>query len=188
MPVEETEKGTHILSSRDLCCLPFLQDLTQAGVASLKIEGRMKTPYYVATVVGAYRRKIDGTADDQILERELAAVSHRPYCSGFYFGQLAAYKPDATLPYISECSFAGTVIGTEPGQMLIEQRGKFSVGDRLEIVSPDSLGLGFTVEQITDEKGQELISAPHAMQKVWVNCPVSVSAGDLVRKRLNEKE
>jgi putative protease len=183
-PIEETEHGTNIISSRDLNCLPILDELTQAGVASFKIEGRMKTPFYVATVVGAYRRKIDGTATDEQLLKELEAVSHRPYCTGFYEEYLFRYTPDLQLPYVSECSFAGTVLDYQNGKLFMEQRGKFSVGDTLEIVSPNSLGLSFTVTHIEDEAGNSMETAPHAMQKVWVECPHAVEAGDLIRKRL----
>ncbi len=184
-PVEETENGTNIISSRDLNCLPILDRLMEAGVASFKIEGRMKTPFYVATVVGAYRRKIDGTATDEQLMRELNAISHRPYCTGFYQEYLFKYDPDLQLPYVTECSFAGTVLEAQDGRFFMEQRGKFEVGDTLEVVSPHSLGLSFTVTHIEDEEGNAMESAPHAMQKVWVDCPVAVQAGDLIRKRLN---
>ena len=183
-PLEETENGTNIISSRDLNCLGILDKLQAAGVASYKIEGRMKTPFYVATVVGAYRRKIDGTATDEELMRELNAISHRPYCTGFYEEYLFKYTPDLQLPYVTECSFAGTVLKAEDGRFFMEQRGKFEVGDTLEVVSPNSLGLSFTVTHIEDEEGNEMESAPHAMQKVWVDCPHNLQAGDLIRKRL----
>ncbi len=186
--VEETERGTNILSSRDLNCLDFLDQLTDAGIASFKIEGRMKTPYYVATVVNAYRRRIDGTAPVDALQRELNAVSHRPYCDGFYFGGLERYKPDPELPYIRECVFVGTVVETRPGRILVEQRGKFSVGDRLEVVSPHAVGLAFCAEHITDCDGQPMESAPHAMQRVWVDCPHALQVGDLIRSRVYEEE
>lgn len=183
-PLEETENGTNIISSRDLNCLGILDKLQAAGVASYKIEGRMKTPFYVATVVGAYRRKIDGTATDEQLMRELNAISHRPYATGFYEEYLFKYNPDLQLPYVSECSFAGTVLQAQNGRFFMEQRGKFEVGDTLEVVSPNSLGLSFTVTHIEDEEGNAMESAPHAMQKVWVDCPYRLEAGDLIRKRL----
>lgn len=187
-PIEEHENGTNILSSRDLCCLSLVDDLKKAGVVSFKIEGRMKTPYYVATVVRAYRNKIDGTAPDELLLQELEAVSHRPYSTGFYLGDMFRYKPDEQLPYVTTCSFAGTVLAKEEGRVLIEQRSKFSVGDTLEIVSPRFFGGSFVVESITDEEGTPQESANHAMQKVWVNCDEPLEVGDLVRTRLHEKE
>jgi putative protease len=154
-PVEEHENGTNILSSRDLCCLSLIDDLKRAGVASFKIEGRMKTPYYVATVVRAYRNKIDGTMPDDILMEELEAVSHRPYSTGFYEGDMFRYKPDDHLPYVTTCSFAGTVLKVEEGRVLIQQRSKFSLGDKLEVVSPKVFGYAFRVESITDEEGND---------------------------------
>ncbi|MBR3843871.1 MAG: U32 family peptidase [Clostridia bacterium] len=187
-PVEEHENGTNILSSRDLCCLSLIDELKEAGVASFKIEGRMKTPYYVATVVRAYRNKIDGTAPDEELLKELEAVSHRPYSTGFYKGAMFRYKPDDHLPYVTTCSFAGTVLKKEEGRVLIEQRSKFSVGDTLEGVSPKQFGISFVVESITDQEGNPQESANHAMQKVWVNCNEPLEPGDLVRTRLHEKE
>lgn len=187
-PVEETENATNILSSRDLNCLGILDRLRDAGVASFKIEGRMKTPYYVATVVGAYRRKIDGTADDASLQKELEAVSHRPYCTGFYEEYLFRYQPDVQLPYVTTCSFAGTVLDCQKGKLLLEQRGKFAVGDTLEVVSPHSLGRAFTAAHIEDEEGTPMDTAPHAMQRVWVDCPYEVQPGDLIRKRLHEEK
>ena len=187
-PVEEHENGTNILSSRDLCCLSLIDDLKRAGVASFKIEGRMKTPYYVATVVRAYRNKIDGTMPDDILMEELEAVSHRPYSTGFYEGDMFRYKPDDHLPYVTTCSFAGTVLEVEEGRVLIQQRSKFSLGDKLEVVSPKVFGYAFRVESITDEEGNPQDSANHAMQKVWVNCHLPVEVGDLVRTRAYEKE
>ena len=187
-PVEEHENGVNILSSRDLNCLTLIDDLKAAGVASFKIEGRMKTPYYVATVVRAYRNKIDGTMPDSVLLDELEAVSHRPYSTGFYLGEMFRYKPDDKLPYVTTCSFAGTVLQAEEGRVLIEQRSKFSVGDTLEVVSPKVFGLSFVVESIADEEGNPQNSANHAMQKVWVKCPLPLQVGDLVRTRLHEKE
>ncbi len=187
-PVEEHENGTNILSSRDLCCLTLIHQLADAGVASFKIEGRMKTPLYVATVVNAYRHKIDGTCPDETLLRELDSVSHRPYCTGFYQGELHRYKPDEQLPYITKCSFAGTVLQRMENRILVEQRSKFSPGDVLEVITPRGFGMKFMVETITDEEGNEQESANHAMQRVWVNCPLALQPGDLIRKRLYEEE
>lgn len=187
-PVEEHENGTNILSSRDLCCLTLIHQLADAGVVSFKIEGRMKTPLYVATVVNAYRHKIDGTCPDETLLRELDSVSHRPYCTGFYQGELHRYKPDEQLPYITKCSFAGTVLQRMENRILVEQRSKFSPGDVLEVITPRGFGMKFMVETITDEEGNEQESANHAMQRVWVNCPLALQPGDLIRKRLYEEE
>ena len=182
-PVEETEHGTNILSSRDLNCLSFIDQIAQAGVCSFKIEGRMKSPYYVATVVNAYRRKLDGYADQAALERELECMSHRPYSSGFYFGEMNRYKPDEQLPYTRECTFAGVVKAYDGGIATVEQRGKFSIGDHMEILSPRSIGLSFVVEKITSSSGEETTSACHAQEIVQIPCPYAVQPGDIFRVR-----
>ena len=115
-PVEEDDRGTTILSSHDLNCLDFLDQIAAAGVTSFKIEGRMKSPYYVATVTNAYRQRLDGLANGPasseflaLLQRELDAVSHRTYASGFYFGQMRRHAPDDGV-YRQDCVFAGVVM------------------------------------------------------------------------------
>ncbi len=184
--VEETAEGTQLLSSRDLCTLPFLPHLIGAGVGSLKIEGRMKSPYYVATVVGAYRRAIDGRADLPALMRELLSVSHRPYCSGFYLGELTRYRPDSQLPYTADCTFAGRVVAAAGHTLTVEVRGKFARGDRLELVSPNVLGQSFTVNELFDDTGRPVEAAPHAMRRVTLSCPLAAEAGDYLRRRASD--
>lgn len=179
--IEETEGGTNILSSRDMNCMDIIDDMIAAGITSFKIEGRMKTPYYVATVVSAYRKRLDGCTDLTVLNHELDCISHRPYCTGFYLGQLKKYRPDEQVPYISECTFAGTVKAYENGVLTVEQRGKFSVGDTLEIVSPDVFGKSFKVEEIINSEGKSVQSAPHAQETVKIPCPFKLSQGDILR-------
>lgn len=176
------ESGTTILSSRDLCCIDFLDEIAAAGVCSFKIEGRMKSPYYVATVVNAYRHAVDKTADIMLLKEELNAVSHRPYCSGFYFGELKKYSPDTDMAYEQSRVFVGVVTDYKNGRVTIKQRGKFEQGDTIEVVSPDSIGLSFTATGMCDEKGNMITSAPHAEQIVTMDCPFEVSPGDILRK------
>lgn len=179
--IEETEGGTNILSSRDMNCMDIIDDMIAAGITSFKIEGRMKTPYYVATVVSAYRKRLDGCTDLTVLNHELDCISHRPYCTGFYLGQLKKYRPDEQVPYISECTFAGTVKTCENGVLTVEQRGKFSVGDTLEIVSPDVFGKSFKVEEIINSEGKSVQSAPHAQETIKIPCPFKLSQGDILR-------
>lgn len=179
--IEETEGGTNILSSRDMNCMDIIDDMIAAGITSFKIEGRMKTPYYVATVVSAYRKRLDGCTDLTVLNHELDCISHRPYCTGFYLGQLKKYRPDEQVPYISKCTFAGVVKACENGILTVEQRGKFSVGDTLEIVSPDIFGKSFKVEEIINSAGLSVQSAPHAQETVKIPCPFKLSYGDILR-------
>ena len=179
--IEETQGGTNILSSRDMNCMDIIDDMIAAGITSFKIEGRMKTPYYVATVVSAYRKRLDGCTDLTVLNHELDCISHRPYCTGFYLGQLKKYRPDEQVPYISKCTFAGVVKACENGILTVEQRGKFSVADTLEIVSPDIFGKSFKVEEIINSAGLSVQSAPHAQETVKIPCPFKLSQGDILR-------
>ncbi len=182
-PVEEGEKGTTLLSSRDMKCIDFLDQLIDAGVTSFKIEGRMKSPYYVATVVNAYRHAIDGTAPIDVLSKELDAVSHRPYSSGFYFGELERYMPDDDMAYKQEKVFAAVVKNCENGVLTVEQRNHFREGDVLEIISPNSIGLFFTVENMYNSLGEKVDKAPHPQEIITINCPYQLSEGDILRKR-----
>lgn len=189
-PVEEDDRGTTILSSLDLNCLSFLNQIMDAGVTSFKIEGRMKTPYYVATVVNAYRRRIDaildGTASPEhtaLLERELNAASHRPYSSGFYFGELKHHAPDEGA-YLQDCTFVGIVRESLPGgRILFEVRNKICAGDRVEILSPDSLGLSFVAGNIRTVDGTPESAAARPSELYEMDCGQPVAPGDLLRIR-----
>ncbi len=182
-PVEEGEKGTTLLSSRDMKCIDFIDQLAEAGVSSFKIEGRMKSPYYVATVVNAYRHAIDKTADVSLLSQELDCVSHRPYSSGFYFGELERYMPDDDMAYKQDKVFAGVVKKCENGRLTLEQRNRFCVGDVLEIVSPKSIGLSFEVKNMVNSLGETVDCAPHPQEIITVDCPFELEEGDILRKR-----
>lgn len=182
-PIEESENGTTLLSSRDLKCISFLDKLTELGVCSFKIEGRMKSPYYVATVVNAYRHAIDKTAELSLLEAELDCVSHRPYSSGFYFGELKSYLPDDDMAYKQEKVFAGVVKGYDNGRVLLQQRNRFFVGDVLEVVSPNSIGLSFEVKNMVNSLGESVDNAPHPKELITIDCPFSLSEGDILRRR-----
>lgn len=182
-PVEEGEKGTTLLSSRDMKCIDFIDDLIDAGVTSFKIEGRMKSPYYVATVVNAYRHAIDKTAPVELLSKELDAVSHRPYSSGFYFGELERYMPDDDMAYKQDKVFAGVVKGCENGRLTVEQRNYFKEGDIFEVISPKSIGLSFEVKNLYNGDGEKVEKAPHPQETVVMDCPFSLEQGDILRKR-----
>ena len=186
IPVAEEEGATAVLSSADLKCISFLDRLTAAGVSSFKIEGRMKSPYYVATVVNAYRQFMDGRASLEACERELDCASHRPYTSGFYFGE-AKLSPNNDGLYRRTCDFIGAVLQkTGENEYLVEMRNRFAVGDTLEILSPNSMGLGFTVTAITGENGEQKNEAVLVQEKVTLPCPHPLHAGDLLRRRLEQ--
>ena len=192
-PVEEDDRGTTILSSLDLCCIDFLDRIAAAGVTSFKIEGRMKSPYYVATVVNAYRKRLDalkaGTADDMqlaLLRRELNAASHRPYSSGFYFGELKHHAPDEGA-YLQDCTFVGVVRERlSGGRILFECRNRIREGDRVEILSPDSLGLSFVAGNIRSESGLPEPAAARPSEIYSMDCGCPAAPGDLLRIRTAE--
>ena len=162
----------------------FLDELKNAGIDSFKIEGRMKTEYYVAHVVNAYRRAIDKTAPMELIERELEAVSHRPYNSGFYYGNLVHNHFNDGL-YHQDCTFAGVALeDAKDGKVLIEQRNFFKKGDQLELVTPLSLGTSFIVEAIETENGEQLETACHPQQILYIACgDTEVKCGDILRVR-----
>ncbi|MBE6032400.1 MAG: U32 family peptidase [Clostridiales bacterium] len=181
-PISEADGFSTILSSHDLCCISFLDKLEEAGVCSFKIEGRMKAPYYVATVVNAYRHMMDGTATLEQIEAELECASHRPYSSGFYFGEMKKnHFNDCT--YEQDCVFMATVLDWKDGRVTVEQRNHFKAGQILEVLSPNSLGEKVTAEDLRDEEGNELDAARHPQQIVTFACPLPLQAGDMLRAR-----
>ena len=192
-PVEEDDRGTTILSSLDLCCIGFLDRIAAAGVSSFKIEGRMKSPYYVATVVNAYRKRLDalkaGTADEAqlaLLRCELNAASHRPYSSGFYFGELKHHAPDEGA-YLQDCTFVGVVREKlSGGRILFECRNRIREGDRVEILSPNSLGLSFVAGNIRNESGLPEPAAARPSEIYSMDCGCPAAPGDLMRIRTAE--
>lgn len=189
-PVEEDDQGMTILSSLDMNCLSFLDQIMNAGVVSFKIEGRMKSPYYVATAVNAYRKRIDailsGTATPEhteMLQRELNAASHRPYSTGFYFGELKHHAPDEGA-YLQDCTFVGVVREALPnGRIRFEARNKINAGDRVEILSPDSLGLSFVAQNIADAEGNPEPAAARPSEIYEMDCGQPAAPGDLLRIR-----
>lgn len=190
-PVEEDAGGTTLLSSYDLNGLDFLDQIMAAGVTAFKLEGRMKSPYYVATVTGAYRRRIDGilegTATPEqvaLLQRELNAASHRAYASGFYFGEMKKHAPDGGA-YLSDCAFVGVVKERLPGGRLrVEVRNRIRAGETLEVLSPNALGLSFVAANITDGEGHPLDAATVPMTLVDMDGAEGVEAGDFLRVRV----
>lgn len=179
------ENGTSaILSSHDLCCIDFLDEIAEAGVISFKIEGRMKSPYYVATVTNAYRQRMNDTASLDALKYELECASHRPYSTGFYYGALK-YDHNNDGLYHQSCKFIGIVLGEDTdGRYLVEMRNRFSVGDRLEILSPNSSGKSFTVESIIDKNGNDRQTAHLPQEVLSVACNEKLCEGDILRIRL----
>ena len=192
-PVEEDENGTTVLSSFDMNCLDFIDQIAAAGVTSFKIEGRMKSPYYVATVTNAYRRRLDALCDGvdspellAKLRRELDAASHRAYASGFYFGEMKKHAPeDGT--YLQDCAFVGVVLARLPGgRVRVEQRNRVRAGDVIEVLSPRALGLSFVAANMADADGAPIDCAAVPMSRFDMDAPEGVGAGDLLRIRVKD--
>ena len=183
--VVEDSGSTAFFSSHDLNCISFLDRIAAAGVRSFKVEGRMKSPYYVATVANAYRRRMDGFSDTGALDEELDRASHRPYSSGFYFGH-EKYDPHNDGQYRSSGKFVAVVKQrTGEGEYLIEMRNRFAAGEELEILSPYSFGGTVTVESIADLDGNGKSEAILPCEQVVVRCGSGLHAGDMLRRRLD---
>ncbi len=188
--IQEDSRGTYILNSKDLCLIEHLWKLIDAGVTSFKIEGRMKTPYYVATVVNAYHRALALALRDKDkyvcppeLVAELTKTSHREYTTGFYFG--ADNKENtATSRTVQTHDFVAVVTGNNGDVVEIEQRNKFSSGDTLEVLSPsDCFNKQITITDITDNMGNPVQVANIVQQKLYFKCNLPLRAGDILRKK-----
>lgn len=186
LEVQEDEKGSYIFNSKDLNMIEHLQELKDAGVDSLKIEGRMKSTYYVATVTNAYRQAIDMLPQkpDEKLLAELFKASHRRYTTGFYFkDELKQYTEDS-MP-VQESEFVALVDSDCDGEnVVLEMRNKFSVGDELEILSPDKnlLNKKLKIESIKNSAGENVESAKVVQEKIIVPCKLNLKKGDILRR------
>ena len=179
-PIVEEGNASYILSSRDLNCIGLLNELIDAGVTSLKIEGRMKTEYYVAVVTNAYRRVLDSTMTVEDAQRELLTVSHRPYTTGFYHGELPQDHSNAGV-YTQTHRFAGTVLAYENGVATVMQRNRFVQGDALEVVSPVLTNAVLYANEITDEQGEPVEVANRVQQILRIKTDLPLAQGDLLR-------
>ena len=197
--MEEDERGTYLLNSRDLCMIEHLPALAEAGVSSLKIEGRMKTAYYVAAVTRVYRAALDLLKREPLSFRvdpewlkELEKVSHRPYTSGFYIPgnvESTEYPEDAS--YIRDYDFVGVVDNTDAGggMLVVSARNYFARGDQLEIIVPGySTSMSFRVEKIINCLDEQELEAAHNSYQVKVlaegNFPVTIREGSIIRRKI----
>ena len=177
--------GTHILNSHDMCMIEHLPELIEAGVSSFKIEGRMKSAYYTAVVTNAYRHALDaaihGEALDPIWVEETDKLSHRPYSTGFYFGQPGEYYGEES--YFTRTDVAAVVERCDDeGNAVLTQRNKFYRGDELELLPPQGRPLKFRVEHMTDAEGNEIEDTRRAMMEIHMRLPVPVPELTVVRK------
>lgn len=180
------DNGTFIMNSQDLNMIEHLQDLADAGVSSFKIEGRTKSAYYTAAVTNAYRHAIDAIAvRDEVPEvwiRETDMVSHRPYCTGFYLGKPGQVTEGPN--YFSGADVMAVVERCdEEGNAVLTQRNKFSRGDTLELLTPESEPVSFTAERLFNTYGEEIEDARHAMMEIHMRLPMAAPRLSIVRKR-----
>ena len=177
--------GTFILNSNDLCMIEHLGELADAGIDSFKIEGRMKSAYYTAVVTNAYRHAIDAIGKDIPIDPvwigETEKVSHRPYCTGFYYGDpgqhygSSSYSQTAdVVAVVEKCD--------ENGNAVLTQRNRFSAGDTLELMNPETKPVSFTAERITDLDGADIADTRHPMMQFRMKLPVSVPRYSIIRK------
>lgn len=193
-PIEEDGRGTYIMNSKDLCMIEHIPDLDKAGIASIKIEGRMKSIFYVATVIGAYRRALDSyyenpkdwKLDPEIL-KELSKASHREFTTGFYYGKTTSQDQNyETSAYVKDYTFTGLVkdYNESSGYAVVEQRNKMEIGDKIEFFGPDGKSFSQVLTSMKDlESGEDLMSAPHAKQMLLIKTEQPVSANYLLRRK-----
>lgn len=196
MPVVEDERGTYIFNSKDLCMIDHIPDLVSAGIYSLKIEGRIKTSYYVGTIIKAYREAIDDyLADPNLYEskkdyyiKKVQEASYRGFTTGFYYG-----KPNhneqiyGTSAYIKNYDFIGMVLDYDEkeGIATIEQRNKFIVGDKVEFVRSKGENFFIEITEMYDNNNLKISEAPHAQQIVKIKTPKPLAKFDMMRKEKN---
>lgn len=179
------DKGTHIMNSRDMCMIEHIPELIDAGVTSFKIEGRMKSAYYAAAVTNAYRHAIDyalkGEALPKVWIDELNKVSHRPYCTGFYYGDPGQHFAEAS--YFSDAYVCAVVENcADDGFAELTQRNRFCVGDMVELLTNEGEPISFAVTELWDENGEAITATPHAMMKFKMRLPVNCSALSILRR------
>ena len=192
MPVYENERGTYIFNSKDLCMIEHIPELVESGIDSFKIEGRMKTVLYVATVTRTYRMAIEDYKKDPQYYRsripfyksEIAKCTYRQYTTGFFFG-----KPDEDAQiydsntYIRGYTYLGMIEEERNGKYKIEQKNKFCVGEEIEIMKPDGTNLSSSVLSITDEEGNAMDCAPHARQILYIDLGRELEQYDILRRK-----
>ena len=198
MPVYENERGTYIFNSKDLCMIEHIPEMIEAGIDSFKIEGRMKTALYVATVARTYRKAIDDylespekyRANMEWYKAEIGKCTYREFTTGFYF-----HKPDATTQiydsntYVKNYTYIGTVETVfEDGSFQMEQKNKFTVGETIEIMKPDGRNLAVTVEEIRNEEGEQMENAPPPKQSLRVRRSETPKAYDILRRSEQNEE
>ena len=193
LPVYENERGTYIFNSKDLCMIEHIPDLIDAGIDSLKIEGRMKTALYVATVARTYRKALDDFAESPEKYQEnmpwyldqISNCTYRQFTTGFFYGkpteETQIYDSNT---YVKEYTYLG-IVGerNEQGWYKTEQRNKFSVGEMIEVMKPDGRNVEVTVKAIYDEDGNAMDSCPHPKQTLYIDLGMELDQYDILRRK-----
>jgi putative protease len=192
-PIEEDSRGTYIMNSKDLCMIRHIPELIKSGVISAKIEGRMKSSYYVATVIRTYRRAIDEYYKDpenysfnENWWAELLKASHREFTTGFFFHKSTGNAQNyLTSGYTRGYTFLGIVKGydEEKGLYKVEQRNKISIGDNIEVFGPSIEYDELSVDEMWNQDMEPIETAPHAQQIIYMNLPFHTKSGFMLRRK-----
>lgn len=192
LPVYENERGTYIFNSKDLCMIEHIPELIEAGIDSFKIEGRMKTALYVATVARTYRKAIDDYLEDpKLYEKnmpwyidQISNCTYRQFTTGFFFGkpthEAQIYDNNT---YIKEYTYLGIIGECKDGLYSIEQKNKFSVGEKIEVMKPNGDNIEVEVLRIVNEKGVDIDSAPHPKEMLWIDLGIELDRYDIIRRK-----
>lgn len=192
LPVYENERGTYIFNSKDLCMIEHIPELIEAGIDSFKIEGRMKTALYVATVARTYRKAIDDYLEDpKLYEKnmpwyidQISNCTYRQFTTGFFFGkpthEAQIYDNNT---YIKEYTYLGIIGECKDGLYSIEQKNKFSVGEKIEVMKPNGDNIEVEVLRIVNEKGVDVDSAPHPKEMLWIDLGIELDRYDIIRRK-----
>ena len=193
MPIEETQEGTYILNARDMCLIDHIDKLAEAGVTSFKIEGRAKSAYYVSVVTNAYRLAMDyylAHPHDyklpEVIRNEVFKVSHRRYCTGFFFGHPNACQYYENSGYIATCDVVGIVDHCENGVCYATQRNRFFAGDTVEILAPGKAPVSMTLPEIYNGEGERIETVNHAMMVFSFPCAEDFPKNSIIRKPVAE--
>ena len=188
-PIEEDSDGTYLYNAKDMCMIDYIPQLIQCGITSLKIEGRAKSAYHTAVTTYAYRNAVDLYYKDpehytlpDYLREEMNKISHRQYSTGFYLGTEPTQVHNNG-GYIREYDVVAVCDGYENGRAFLTQKNKFLVGDVLDVLPPQGRPFTFTVTQIINHLGENVPSAPHAMEKLTVPCDIPIEQGAFIRKK-----
>ena len=198
LPVYENERGTYIFNSKDLCMIEHIPELMESGIDSFKIEGRMKTALYVATVARTYRKAMDDYLEDPALYEknlpwymeQIGVSTNRRFTTGFFYGKPGS---DAQIydsnTYVKDYTYLG-IAGekNEEGLYRLEQKNKFSVGEQIEIMKPDGRNIPVVVKRIVNEDGEDQESAPHARQIIYIDLGEPMECYDILRRAESKTE